>query len=104
MRHIAIGKGVHILDEDALRREVLENHSQGTADIGTDETNNISDLYCEVLLLQNLIGLVGLRHDTTENAEIGIVGNTHGGKVNACCTEGFSHFGQTAGLVLEEYG
>ena len=104
MGHVAIGEGVHVLDEDALRGEVLEHDGQGTADIGADETDHVGDLHGEVLFLQDLVGLVGVRHDTTQDAEVGVVGNRHGGKVNTGSAEGFCHFGQTTRFVLEEHG
>ena len=78
MSHVAIGKGIHVLDEDTLLREVLEHNGQRTAHVRTYETDDVGDLHCEVMLLKNLIGLLWIRDDTTENTEVTVIRNTHG--------------------------
>lgn len=101
---IAIAEGVHVLDKNASLGKAFQHNGERPRCVGAGKTYHIGDFHGEMSLLEHFVTFLGVTHDASQDAEVGIVGDAQGRQVDAGLAEHLGHLCQTPRFVLEEYG
>mgnify|MGYP003397547415 FL=1 len=102
IRLVAIGKGIHVFDEDFFASQLVEDSRKRACHIRARDAHYIGKHHGKVCITKDFHRLVHFRNDESEDTEVGSFRHTEGMHVDAILTQNLSHFIDSSGLVFEE--
>ena len=99
---LRLRKGIHVLDEDVLFGQTLQNLRQGAGPVGAVYGDHLREDYGEACVAEGLHGAVHLLHYEPHEAEICRFRDAESQHVDVIGGQYPCHFVQTAALVFQE--